>query len=91
MVLKYDAKAQEFTSTVENTSNKNLKQVRIEVHLSYGTELGPTKPSDLEPERSMEVILAAEDEEFSTWGAHPEVGESSSGEHSSEKKSSLER
>lgn len=32
----------------------------------------------------MEVTLAAEGEEFSTWGAHPEVGESSTGEHSSE-------
>ena len=59
LVLKYDAKAQEFTSTVENTTNKTLKQVRIEFHLSNRTELGPTKPNDLEPETSMEVILAA--------------------------------
>lgn len=54
------------------------------MHLSNGTELGRTKPGYLDPEKSMEVILATEIEEFSTWGAHPEVGESSSGEHSSE-------
>ncbi len=29
LVLKYDTKAQEFTSTVENTTYKTLKQVRI--------------------------------------------------------------
>ena len=84
LVLKYDAKAQEFTGTVENTTDETLKQVRVEVHLSNGTELGPTKPSDLEPEKSMEVTLSAEGEEFTTWGAHPEVGESGSGEHGSE-------
>lgn len=32
----------------------------------------------------MEVTLSAEGEEFTTWGAYPEVGESGSGEHSSE-------
>ena len=67
-----------------NTTNKTLKQVRIEFHLSNRTELGPTEPSNLESEKSMEVKLFTEGEEFSTWGVHPEVGESSSWEHSSE-------
>ena len=84
LVLNYDAEAQAFSGTVENTTDETLKQVRVEVHLSNGTELGPTEPSDLEPEQSMEVTLAAVDEEFTTWSAHPEVGESGSGEHGSE-------
>lgn len=84
LVINYDADAQAFTGTVENTTEGVLKQVRVEVHLSNGTELGPTEPSDLEPGASMEVSLAAVDEEFDTWGAHPEVGEAGSGEHGSE-------
>lgn len=84
LVLNYDAEAQAFTGTVENTTDETLTQVRIEVHLSNGTELGPTEPADLEPGTSMEVNLSAVDEEFDTWGAHPEVGESGTGEHGSE-------
>ena len=84
LVLNYDADAQAFTGTVENTTDETLMQVRIEVHLSNGTELGPTEPVDLEPGVSMEVTLAAVDEEFDTWGAHPEVGETGTGEHGSE-------
>ena len=54
------------------------------MHLSNGAELGPTKPSDLEPEKSMEITQSTEGEEFTTWGAHPEIGEPNSGEHGSE-------
>lgn len=39
LVLKFDAKTQEFTGTVENTTDETLKQVRVEVHISNGTEL----------------------------------------------------
>lgn len=84
LVLNYDAEAQAFIGTVENTTDATLKQVRVEVHLSNGTELGPTEPSDLDAGTSMEVTLAAVDEEFDTWGAHPEVGESGGSERGSE-------
>lgn len=84
LVLNYDTETQAFTGTVENTTDETLMQVRVEVHLSNGTELGPTEPSDLDAGASMEVTLAAVDEEFDTWGAHPEVGESSGSEHGSE-------
>lgn len=84
LVLTYDSETQAFSGTVENTTDETLMQVRIEVHLSNGTELGPTEPSNLEAGASMDVTLTAQDEEFDTWGAHPEVGESSGGEHSSE-------
>ena len=84
LVMNYDTEANAFIGTVENTADETLKQVRIEVHLSNGTELGPTEPSDLDPGKSMDVTLFVFDEEFDTWSAHPEVGESGSGEHSSE-------
>lgn len=84
LVLNFDAETQAFTGTVENTTDETLTRVRVEVHLSNGTELGPTEPNDLDAGASMEVTLAAIDEEFDTWGAHPEVGESSGNEHGSE-------
>lgn len=84
LVLNYDAETQTFTGTVENTTDETLTQVRVEVHLSNGTELGPTEPSDLDAGATVEVTLAAVDEAFDTWGAHPEVGESSGNEHGSE-------
>ena len=84
LILNYDAEVQAFIGTVENTTDETLMRVRIEVHLSNGAELGPTEPADLEPGASIAVTLAAVDEEFDTWGAHPEVGESGTGEHGSE-------
>ena len=66
--------------TVENTTDETLKQVRVEVHLSNGKELGPTPAADLAPGESREVELIATSTDFDGWTAHPEVGE---GEHSS--------
>ena len=40
--LYYDAGADAFVDTVEDTTSNVLSQVRVEVHLSNGTELGPT-------------------------------------------------
>ena len=47
LILNYDASTSTFVGTVENTTNQTLSQVRVEVHLSNGTELGPTTPRDL--------------------------------------------
>lgn len=82
LVLKYEPKKEAFMGNVSNTTEKTLRRVRVEVHLSNGVELGPTTPKDLEPKESMEVMLAASGEKFKTWGAHPEVGGAGSGEHS---------
>ncbi len=84
LVLNYNSETQTFFGTVENTTDETLTKVRVEVHLSNGTELGPTEPSDLEAGTSQSVFLSAQDEEFDTWGAHPEVGESGGGEHGTE-------
>ena len=74
LILAYDATTGAFTGTVENTTERILSDVRVEVHLSNGTELGPTMRTDLRPGQSMKVELSAIDEEFEWWTTHPEHG-----------------
>ncbi len=59
LVLSYDKESNFFSGTVENTTKKTLKRVRVEVHLSNGKEIGPTTPSDLKPGEKRPVKLAA--------------------------------
>ena len=82
LILNYDPSTSAFVGTVENTTNQTLSQVRVEVHLSNGTELGPTTPKDLAPGEKMDIILDATGESFNTWSAHPEVGSGGGGESS---------
>ena len=74
LVLRYDPVTQTFTGTVTNTTDATLSRVRVEVHLSNGVELGPTTPMDLAPGQTIDVSLPATGQNFTTWGAHPEVG-----------------
>ncbi len=75
LILSYDREANEFVGTVENTTDDTLSRVRVEVHLSNGTELGPTTPTDLDPGEAIDIRLTATEEAFETWSAHPEVGD----------------
>lgn len=87
LILTYDAQNNSFNGTVENTTSETLKQVRVEVHLSNGKELGPTPAADLAPGEKRDVQLIATSTDFDGWTAHPEVGEgehSSGGEHDKE-------
>ena len=90
LILAYDAQINSFKGIVENTTNETLKQVRVEVHLSNGKELGPTLAADLAPGEKREVKLIATSKDFEGWTAHPEVGEDEHGhggehgEHDSE-------
>ena len=90
LILTYDAQTNSFKGTVENTTDETLKQVRVEVHLSNGTELGPTPSGDLAPGEIRGIELVATSAEFNGWTAHTEVGEGehgsgeSHGEHDSE-------
>ena len=79
LILNYDAQSNAFKGTVENTTDETLKRVRVEVHLSNGKELGPTKPGDLAPGKKREVLLTATSTNFDKWTAHPEVGGSEHG------------
>ena len=89
LILTYDAQSNSFKGTVENTTDVTLKQVRVEVHLSNGKELGPTPAADLAPGEKRDVQLVATSTNFERWSAHPEVGEGGNnseggGEHDSE-------
>jgi len=91
LILVFDAESNSFDGTVENTTKKTLTKVRVEVHLANGVELGPTKPTDLEPGAKMDIKLVTTSKDFKGWTAHPEVGSmesghgEESGEHSREK------
>ena len=74
LVLQYDAASHSFKGVVYNTTRKTLSEVRVEVHLSNGTELGPTKRTDLEPGQKMAVELSAAGQKFDRWTTHPEHG-----------------
>ena len=74
LILAYDADSQSFKGTVENASTRLLSQVRVEVHLSNGVELGPTRRIDLEPGKKITVELSAADQSFEWWTTHPESG-----------------
>ena len=64
LILAYDKQTNSFKGTVENTTEKTLKRVRVEVHLSNGKELGPTKPGDLKPHEKRDVALTAKSDDF---------------------------
>ena len=87
LILNYDAATNSFKGTVKNTTGAILPQVRVEIHLSNGVELGPTSPIDLAPGQQIPVVLMAESPPFDKWTAHPEVGGSGGeggGEHGGE-------
>lgn len=79
LILEYSAEDNAFVGTLQNTTDETLPQVRVEVHLSNGVELGPTTPQDLESGQTVEVGLSAEDQEFDGWSPHAEVGGSEHG------------
>ncbi len=74
LILNYDATGNAFIGSVENTTNNTLTNVRIEVHLSNGTELGPTTPVDMAPGESLAINLPSTPESFTGWTPHAEVG-----------------
>ena len=84
LVLSYDVASNSFRGTVENTTNNVLNRVRIEVHLSNGTELGPTTPVDLAPGQTLPITLASTQASFTGWVAHAEVGGGEGGESGGE-------
>ena len=77
-----------FVGTVENTTSSTLQNVRVEVHLSNGIELGPVMLGDLVPgameDVEVPVTLEALAMSFNSWTPHAEVGPESGGESSGE-------
>lgn len=79
LTLKYDKTSNSFIGLVENTTDKALDKVRVEVHLSNGIELGPTKAVSLAPGEKSIVTLKATRQAFTGWTTHAEVGNSEHG------------
>jgi len=86
LILTYDSTSSAFVGTVENVIDETVSAVRVEVHLSNGTELGPTERNDLAPGEKIAVKLSTEGQDFEWWKAHAEAGEGEehSGEHEGE-------
>ena len=74
LVLQFDPKTQVFVGAVTNTTARILPQVRVEVHLDNGTELGPTQRIDVGPGQTVPVELGTFGNEFNSWVSHPEAG-----------------
>jgi len=74
LILAYDVQSNAFIGTMENTTSSTLTQVRVEIHLSNGTELGPTPRTDLAPGEIMNITLPATSQTFDSWSSHAEVG-----------------
>ena len=74
LVLSYHAAQSAFIGTVQNTTTATLQEVRVEVHLSNGVELGPTEPVDLPAGATHPVTLDAAGQTFTGWVPHAEVG-----------------
>ena len=73
LVLTFDPASGAFEGTVLNTTESTLCAVRVEVHLSTGTELGPTPRTDVPAGQTIGIKLSTDGEEFESWTAHPEV------------------
>ncbi len=73
LVLSLDTDQRAFVGRVENTTSQTLCAVRVEVHLSSGTELGPTERTDVAAGESIEVVLPTSVMDFNSWTAHPEM------------------
>ena len=74
MILRYSREVEAFVGTVENITEEIIPQVRVEVHLSNGTELGPTPRADLAPGQKRTVTLPVEGNTFTWWTTHAESG-----------------
>ena len=81
LVMRYDAPNNRFVGMVVNKITATLTRVRVEIHLSNGVELGPTKATDLPPGYLLSVTIPATAQAFDTWTPHAEVG---MGEHGRE-------
>ena len=84
LVMLYNADREVFYGLVENTTDRTLRRVRVEVHLSDAAssiiaELGPTRPRNLLPGLRVLINLSAAGQTFAGWSPHVEVGSGEGG------------
>ena len=73
LMLSYDSTANAFKGTVKNTTGNTMREVRIRVQLSTGTDWVLTNVLDLAPSQVRHVTISVGSEPFTSWSAHPEV------------------
>ena len=77
LIISYNSSGQRFSGTVTNTTGSTVTDVRVEIHLSNGTELGPTPRIDLKAQESRPITLDASGQDFDWYSVHVEIGSSS--------------
>ena len=77
LVISYNSSSQRFSGTVTNTTGSTVTDVRVEIHLSNGTELGPTPRVELKAQEGRPVTLDASGQNFDWYSVHVEIGSSS--------------
>ena len=77
LTISYNATTQRFAGSVTNTTGSTVTDVRVEIHLSNGTELGPTPRVDLNSQETQPVTLDASGQTFDWYSIHVEIGSSS--------------
>lgn len=78
LVVNYDTTSQVFTGTVRNTTTATVTQVRVEIHLSNGVELGPTPRTNLAAGQTNSIELDARGQGFTWFAVHVEIGSGAS-------------
>ncbi len=74
LVLRYDQPNETFTGTLTNTTGAAVSDVRVEIHLSNGVELGPTPRIVIGAGETSPVELDARGQSFTAFSVHIEIG-----------------
>jgi len=64
LAMGFEQRAERFSGTVMNTTNQTVRDLRVEIHLSNGVELGPTPRVDLSAGETRPVELDARGQTF---------------------------
>ncbi|MCY3927865.1 MAG: FxLYD domain-containing protein [Acidobacteria bacterium] len=78
LVMSHYRPGDRFEGTITNTTGRPISNVRVEIHLSNGTELGPTPNVTLAAGEMLDVELDAAGQSFAWWSVHVEIGSSGS-------------
>ena len=74
IILAFHNASSSFIGSIENTTDKPVKSVRVTINLSNGTELGLPEPMDLAPGEKAGIKIEAVGQVFTWWKVHVETG-----------------
>ena len=78
LLMRFEQGSGRFSGTAMNTTNQTVRDVRVEIHLSNGVELGPTPRVDLSAGETRPVERDARGQTFDWWTVHVELGSGAS-------------